>query len=256
MRKSTLLIMAILFMAGNLFAQVDTIVKPKDSLTVKYLLSSDFTFTTGNVESFNTVNKGQLELERRVIGWKLLAGYRYGLVDSTVNANELTVATFINFFPQNRVYGFINGGFEFSFLRGVQYRGYGGAGAGFRVVKDDVNEFEPYINILYEYTKFQDPIVINGDTTDIRQTARGVIGWTGLHKVFKKRLVITHNAKYQQSLQTLNDFRFDASVTLALPVFKILSVKTGAGFTYENIVIEGRKRGDFVFTFGILLTNI
>lgn len=250
--KKLYYLLAIIFLPFASIAQQDTI----DPLITRYLLSTDLSVTTGNINSFNTINKGQIELEKRVIGWKLLALYRYGKIDSTINANEFNISTFINFFPQNRVYGFVNGGFEFSFLRGVTYRAYGGVGAGFRVVKNELNEFEPYINVVYEYTKFQSPVVVGGDSSDVRQMARGVIGWNGIHKVFNKKLVITHNAKYQQSLQQANDVRFEANLNLALPVFKILSVKTGFGYTYENIVIAGRLRNDFLFTFGILLTNI
>lgn len=257
MKKLTLsaiaLLLAGIFLQG--WSQTDAPAEPQDSLTVKYMLSADISVTAGNVTSFNSLNKGQLELEKRVIGFKLLASYRYGKVDSVINGNELVTAAYINLFPKNRVYGFINGGFEFSFLRGVQYRGYGGLGAGFRVVKTENHEFEPYINFLYEYTKFVEPVIINGDSIYERHTARGVLGWAGMHKFAKGKLLLLHNFKYQQSLTLKEDLRLDANISLSVPVFKFLSVKTGFGYTFENLVITGRKKSDFLFTFGVLLSN-
>jgi hypothetical protein len=237
-------------------AQTDTVRPQKDRLVIRYLLGSDFTFTLGNLNSFTTINKGQLDLERRVIGSKIMAQYRYGIIDSTVNSNELTTSLMISLFPQNRVYGFVNGGFETSFLRGIAYRGYGGLGTGFRVIKTEIHQFEPYINFIYEYNKYREPIQVTPDTIFVLQTFRGVIGWTGLHKVIKNKMAITHNFKYQQSLIKAENFRFEGNIVITYPIIKILSVKAGFTGTYENVVPEARKKADFIWTLGIALSNL
>lgn len=237
-------------------AQTDTVQPKKDPLIIKYLVSSDFTFTLGNLNSFTTINKGQLDLEKRVIGTKILAQYRYGIIDSTVNSNELNTSIMISLFPKNRVYGFVNGGFETSFLRGVKYRGYGGLGVGFRVIKTDSHQFEPFINFIYEYNKFAEPIQTTPDTSFILQTFRGIVGWTGLHKVINNKMAIAHNFKYQQSLTQADNFRFEGSISITYPIIKILSVKAGFIGTYENVVPETRKKADFIWTLGIALSNL
>lgn len=253
----------ILFLSLSLstFAQTDssaTPEPPKDPLIVRYLISSDLSLTAGNLFSFTTVNKAQLELEKKVVGAKFFVSYRYGFLDSAENvtSNELVATALISLFPKKRVYAFMNGGYERSFLRGINYRAYGGLGANFRVVDTDNHKFEPYINVLYEYNKYASPIVFGDDTTDVVQTARGVVGWTGLHKVAKGKLIITHDAKYSQSLQVANNFRVEGNVALTVPIIKILNVKTAFGATYENVVPVGRKKADFIWTFGIVLTNI
>lgn len=256
MRKISILI---LFIYPHLsVAQTDTnaAVAKKDPLIIKYMVSSDFTFTLGNLRSFTTINKGQLELEKRVIGSKIFAQYRYGIIDSTVNSNELTTSLMVSLFPKNRVYGFINGGFETSFLRGIAYRGYGGLGAGFRAVKTENHEFDPYINFLYEYNKYRDPIETTPDTNYVLQTFRGVVGWTGLHRLVKKKLIIAHNFKYQQSLTIAENFRFEGSISISYPIIKILSVKAGFTGSYENVVPAGRRNEDFIWTLGIALSNL
>lgn len=237
-------------------AQTDTVQTKKDPLVIKYLVSSDFTFTLGNLNSFTTINKGQLDLEKRIIGTKILAQYRYGIIDSTVNSNELNSSIMISLFPKNRVYGFVNGGFETSFLRGIAYRGYGGLGAGFRVIKTDQHQFEPFINFIYEYNKYREPIQVTPDTSFVLQTFRGVIGWTGLHKVIKNKMAIAHNFKYQQSLTKAENFRFEGNIAITYPIIKILAVKAGFTGTYENVVPDDRKKADFIWTLGIALSNL
>lgn len=254
MKKSLLFL--VLLLPPILHAQTDTAQPKKDPLIIKYLVSSDFTFTLGNLNSFTTINKGQLDLERRVIGSKMMAQYRYGVIDSTVNSNELTTSLMISLFPQNKVYGFVNGGFETSFLRGISYRGYGGLGAGFRVIKTESHQFEPYINFIYEYNKYREPIEVTPDTSFVLQTFRGVIGWTGIHKVIKNKMAIAHNFKYQQSLTKAENFRFEGNIAITYPIIKILAVKAGFTGTYENVVPDARKNADFIWTIGIALSNL
>lgn len=256
MKKTAITLILLTLCSATLFSQSDTSKAKKDPLRVRYLLSSDFSFTLGNLVSFTTVNKGQLELEKRVIGFKFLAGYRYGTLDSVVNSNELNLSTYLSLFPQNRVYGFINGGFETSFLRSIKFRAYGGLGAGFRVIKTETHEFEPYVNFLYEFNRYDTPLPDDTIAPYDLQTFRGVVGWTGLHKVFKKKLIITHNFKYTQSLTIANNFRLEGNFNMALPIFKVFSIKTGVSVTYENVVPTGRKQTDFIWTIGAVLTNI
>lgn|GEM_PF-815861 len=257
MKQKFFTLVALVMMSGTvLHAQLDTAGQKRDSLIVKYMLSSDFTFTAGNLLSFTTINKGQLELEKRVIGWKLLAAYRYGTLDSVTNSNELNISTMISLFPRNIIYGFVNGGVETSFLRGITLRAYGGIGAGFRVIKTETNEFEPFVNGLYEYNRYKDPLPTDTISPYELQTFRGVVGWTGLHKVFKKKLIIMHNFKYTQSLTIANNYRIEGNLNLALPIIKIFSLKAGFSATYENVVPVDRKQADFIWTIGAILTNM
>lgn len=249
-------LLSLLLVPFTLFGQDSTQTKAKDTLKVKYLVSSDVSVTAGNLNSFTTVNKGQLDLEKRVWGINSTALFRYGTLDDKINSREFNVTTAASLFPKNRVYGFINGGYEFSFLRGFNNRAFGGAGISFRVFRKTNNKLETFFNTLYEFTEFNEPIVVDGDSSMTLSTARGVLGWTGTHKVFSQKLIITHAGKFQQSLQNLDNYRFEGNVNLTLPIFSVLSVKTGVQYTYENIVLDGRQNSDFIWTFGIVLTNI
>jgi hypothetical protein len=241
--------------ASNAYNDPDS-TRTRDTLIVKYRLASDLNITAGNLNSINSINNGQLDLEQRILGIRAMAGYRYGILEGDKNAEEFTSAIALNLFPKNRVYGFVNGGVESSFLRAFDFRGFAGAGASFRVLRSEDQKFEPFVNFLYEYTDFNAPILVQGDSTEILQVFRAVLGWTGTHKLFKQKLIITHNSRFQQSLQDLDNFRFEGGINFLMPVFKILSFRTGLSYTYENVVITGRQKTDFIWTFGVLLSNI
>ena len=230
--------------------------KPKDTtVTVKYLLSSDWTFTFGNYNSFITVNQGQLAVEQRIIGAKILSKYRYGAVEGVTNYNEFYVNADLLFFPKNTVYGFANGGLEFSFLRGVNLRAWGSLGVGFKVLNQNDHKFEPTITLNYEHSDFESPVLYRGDSTTLIETIITSIGWTGSHKFFKDKLLIVHNYKWSQDLLFATNYKFDGGVTLAVPIIKKLMVKTSLIGSYQNIVPINKKQGDLIWTIGFAWGN-
>lgn len=252
--KTILLAGMLMFGASALQAQAT---KPKDTtLTIKYLISSDWTFTFGNLNSFITVNQGQLNIEQRVIGTKLLARYRYGVLDSVVNNNEFYTNLDVLLFPKNRVYGFANGGFEFSFLRGINARAWGGLGAGFKVLNNDMHKFEPTVAFNFEHNSFANPVLYRGDSTFTVNTAIANIGWTGSHKFFKDKLRIVHNFLWTQDMLYATNYKFTGGLTISVPVIKNLTVKTSVLGSYNNVVPADKKPGDLIWTIGVAWGNI
>jgi hypothetical protein len=255
MKRNLLVAFALLFSAfGALYAQTT---KTKDTtLTFKYLISSDWTFTFGNLNSFITVNQAQFAIEQRVIGAKLAARYRYGALEGVMNYNEFYTNAELMFFPKKRVYGFLNGGAEFSFLRGVNLRAWGGLGAGFKVLNSSDHIFEPTVSVNYEYNNYSTPIVYRGDSTTIVQTAIANVGWTGSHKFFKGKMNLVHNFKYTQDLLFATNFKFDGGFTLSVPVIKHFMVKTAIVGSYQNVVPEGKRQADLIWTIGVAFGNM
>src|SRR5688572_26805472 len=161
---------------SGLFAQANT--RKKDStLVIKYLIGSDWNFTFGNVNSYISVNQAQFDLQQQVIGTKLQVRYRYGELESITNYNEFYSNAELILFPKNRVYAFLNGGAEFSFLRSVDLRAWGGLGAGFKVWNTVEHNFEPTVSVNYEYNKYSAPILYRGDSVDIVHTVVANLGW-------------------------------------------------------------------------------
>lgn len=258
MVRKGLVIVFLLFSANSILtAQNNKLILKKDTtVSIKYLVSSDWTFNFGNLNSFITLNQAQLSIEQKIIGTKIQARYRYGALEGVVNNNEFYSNAQLMFFPENRVYGFMNGGAEFSFLRGVNLRAWGGLGAGFKVLNTDDHKFEPVVSLNYEYNNYNTPILYRGDSTQIVQTGIANIGWTASHKFFKGKVVLVHNYKWTQDLIYATNYKFDGGFTLAVPVIKNFMVKTAIVGSYQNIVPEGKKQGDLIWTIGLAYGNI
>jgi len=256
MKKSWLVAVGFMMVSSlSLFSQTD--IKPKDTtLVIKYLISSDWTFTWGNLNSFITVNQGQLNIEQRIIGSKTLVRYRYGELAGITNYNEFYGNQEISFFPKNRVYAFVNGGAEFSLLRGVNLRAWGGAGAGFKVVNNDDHKFEPIVSFNYEYNNYSTPILYRGDSTMIVHTGIANVGWTGSHKFFRGRLVLAHNFLYTQDLLYADNFKFNGGFNLSVPIIRNLMVKTSLLGSFQNVVPADKKQGDLIWTIGVAWGNL
>jgi len=249
------LFISFLFFGTELCANITDSTAAKDTLRIKYLLSGDFSVSAGNLSSINTVNQGKLNLEKRVFALKNAVQYRYGIIDTITNANEFSATTSLSLFPQKRVSGFVNGGFESSLLRAFQARALSGAGVSFRAFNNEKNKLEPFVNLSYEYTLFNDSIVVENIKRLDLQTIGMVAGWTGNHKFFKNNVAVVHAAKFQQSLINTANYRFDSNLSITVPIFSVFSFRTGAQITYENIVISTRRNLDFLWTFGVSLSN-
>jgi hypothetical protein len=239
----------------GLFAQINN--RKKDStLVIKYLIGSDWNFTFGNVNSFITVNQAQLDLQQQVIGTKVLVRYRYGELEKITNYNEFYSNAELMFFPKNRVYGFVNGGAEFSFLRSVNLRAWGGLGAGFKVWNTVEHVFEPNMSVNYEYNNYATPILYRGDSTSIVHTVVANIGWTGSHKFFGGKLLLVHNFKWVQDMLYATNYKFDGGFTLAVPVIKNLMFKTAIVGSYQNVVPPPKRQADLIWTIGLAWGNL
>lgn len=226
------------------------------TFNLKYLISSDWNFNFGNLNSFVTVNQGQLNIEQRVIGTKILVRYRYGELEGVVNNNEFYTNADLMLFPANRVYTFANGGVEFSFLRGVNLRAWGGLGAGFKVLNFDDQLFEPSVSFSFEHNNYSAPVLYRGDSLKIINTATVNIGWTGSHKFFKGKLVIVHNYKWTQDIIYAANYKFNGGLTLAVPIFKNFMAKTSIIGSFQNVVPVDKKQGDLIWTIGLAWGNM
>jgi hypothetical protein len=256
MKRSLLPLLFMIACTGSSFLYSQSTKTKDTTLTFKYLISSDWTFTFGNLNSFITVNQAQFDVQQRVIGAKVLARYRYGAIEGVQNYNEFYSNAELMLFPKNRVYAFANGGAEFSFLRGVNLRAWGGLGAGFKVLDMEDHKFEPTISFNYEYNNYTTPILYRGDSTSVVNTAIANIGWTGSHKFLKGKMSLVHNYLYNQDLLFASNFKFNGGFTLGYKVYKNLMVKTAIVGSYQNVVPVGKKQGDLIWTVGLAWGNL
>lgn len=253
--RITILVLFMLYWSGSIFAQLNK--KPVDTtLSIKYLISSNWNVTFGNLNSFVTVNQGQLAIEQRVIGTKILARYRYGELGGAVNNNEFYINGDLMLFPENRVYTFANGGAEFSLLRAVNVRAWGGLGAGFRVLDFDDQLFEPTVSVNFEHNDYSSAVLYRGDSVKIINTGSVNLGWTGSHKFFKGKLTVVHNYKWTQDIIYAANYKFTGGLTLEVPLFKNFMATTSVLGSFQNVVPVNKKQGDLIWTIGLAWGNM
>jgi hypothetical protein len=84
---------------------------------------------------------------------------------------------------------------------------------------------------------------------------RATIWVNGKYKVFKDKLILSHESYYQPSLEESNNFRWQADLGIELPIFKFLNFKINYIHTFESVVIENQSRDDTFLTFGFTIKN-
>ena len=254
--KRILLITLSTFVLSSVFPQQTFKTKnPKDSLTLSYRIGTDFSMSFGNVNSYNSLNEGYLEVDQRIIGFDALARYRYGWLAGTQNASELQTNLNIKIYPRYWVYAFAKGGVESSFMRATSLRGFVGGGAEFRPIDNEKHTFKPYIGYMFEHNDYREPILLANDSAYTWTTHRGIVGWSGVHKFAKGRIILTHNFNWVHSFVNFKRYRFYGSIDILIPVWKMITIRTAFYGSYDNLVPIGFVSQDMLFTVGILATN-
>lgn len=252
---SQLFLLIICFSIHTVHAQPSRQNKKKDTTQLKYLINSNFNMTTGNENNINTYSQGLLSYNRKNIGFHFKINYYYEEDQHEMDANEFTTDLRINILPKHRLYGFVNSGYEHSYLRLHNLRIYNGLGIAYRLLDQNTQHLTPQIGFLYEFTDYMSPLVINSTYYHKRNSFRAKIGWSGAHDLLKNHLHIRHYLMYNQSIQVANDFRIRASAGFEVPLYKILKFELGASINYENIVPINTLNFDFIFYFGLTVAN-
>ncbi|WP_246062586.1 DUF481 domain-containing protein [Mesohalobacter halotolerans] len=109
----------------------------------------------------------------------------------------------------------------------------------------------------YEKTRFSenDFILSEYDGKDIIETQRATLWLSGKHKVFKGKIILTHESYYQPSLEDGGNYRWQTDLGLELPLWKYLNFKINYTHTFESIVIANQKRRDNILTFGFKIKS-
>ncbi len=84
---------------------------------------------------------------------------------------------------------------------------------------------------------------------------RGTIWINGRYKLFKNKLILSHESYYQPSLEEGNNYRWQADFGLEVPVWKFLNFKINYLHTFESIVQENQAQDDRFLTLGFTIKN-
>ncbi len=68
-------------------------------------------------------------------------------------------------------------------------------------------------------------------------------------------MMLTHESYVQPSLERSDNYRWEAEVSLGLPLWKFLDFKINYRHTFESVVITSQRQEDRFFTFGFTLKS-
>ncbi|MEL6658872.1 MAG: DUF481 domain-containing protein [Bacteroidota bacterium] len=244
----------VLFFPTVLLAQINE----SDSLKFKANLSLSGFWQRGNVTT--SIFRARTDVNYRP--WKKWVfktqnSYVYQAFGGLRADEDLLSLNFLYFNPDQKVYPFILGFGSTSFRREIRLRYLFGAGFTVNVLRGQQNWLKFSLSSEYEQTDFErasfNRPVYNDDNSI--HTFRGTLWINGNYHLFKNKLILTHESFVQPSLERSDNYRWEAEISLGLPLWKFLDFKINYRQTVERIVITGQQQQDRFLTFGFTLKS-
>ena len=232
--------------------------KPKDSTKVKADLSVTGFWQGGNVETLIFRTTGNVSFNvLDDVKFRTQNSYVYQAFGGDKADEDILSLNFINFFPDKRIHPLVLGFFSTNFRREIDYRYLAGGGFSYSILKKTKQQLNMSLTAEYEHTEF--------DTTDFNEneydglseinTWRSTLWMKGRYKLFKEKMIVTHEMFFQPSLEASKNFRWRLDLGLEFPVWKWMNFKINYLRTYESIVVAGQLQEDEFLTFGLTLKN-
>ena len=200
-------------------------------------------YSTGTVERiyFTTSHTANFKLTTH---WLLpaSASFSYGKQDGLLREREL-MGLLTPTYQRGRVKYYLLADAEQSNLRAIARRFVVGAGAGYTLYTDTLNN-EVGISqfFLYEHTEYLTGLLREVPRSSTRLKLR--LGGSG-------PVVLTGLLYYQPSLQNVaHDYRVNLTSGLNFNVSKHLALTAAFSYSYESIAVEGRAPGNSNLTVG------
>ena len=224
-------------------ARTDSVTVPKPLHVVRYKLSADGTFTSGNV------NRQLLQLASS-IDYALSNLFRlstnpsfvYGRQGGLLAERELFGDLRATYRPERRLYYLTFGSYERSNLRQINNRWTIAGGAGYKLLQRKKAYLSVTNVLMQEFTDFYELPTIN----IVRNSTR----LFGEYTFGDNRWTLTHTALYQPAIGQYN-VRWNATLSLQVKLNTALSLRTSLANAYESLVVPGRQNNDLRFTVGL-----
>lgn len=233
-------------------------INESDTLKVKANLSLTGFYQGGNVETLIFRAKSDFSF-KPLKKWvfKTQNSFVYQAFDKEKADADILSLNFLYFNPERKIYPLVLGILSTNFRREIDFRYLLGAGVNFQILTTKNSWLKIAISSEYEKTDFA-KADFNRSEYDGNQsinTFRGTFWVNGKYKLFKKKVVVTHEFYVQPSLEQSNNFRWQADVGLELPLWKFLNFKINYLHTFESVVIQNQKQKDNILTFGFTLKS-
>lgn len=233
-------------------------VNESDSLKLKADLSLTGFFQGGNVQTVIFRAKSEVNFKPwKNWVFKTKNSYIYQEFGRVKADEDILSLNFLYLNPERKFYPLVLGFVSTNFRREIDLRSLLGVGVTYQVINTEKNWLKVSLSSEYEQTRFKetDFNISSYDGVNSIKTMRATIWVNGKYKVFKDKLILSHESYYQPSLEESNNFRWQADLGIELPIFKFLNFKINYIHTFESVVIENQSRDDTFLTFGFTIKN-
>lgn len=238
----------------SLFAQINE----SDTLNFKANLSLTGFYQGGNVETLIFRAKSDLSFKPfKKWVYKTSNSYVYQEFGQDKADEDILSLNFLYLNPERKFYPLALAFISTNFRRKIDLRYLLGGGVTYKVLDKKEEWLKVALSSEYEKTKFgsTDFIISKYDGNENIETFRATIWLNGKHKVFKNKMIITHESYYQPSLEDKNNYRWQTDIGLELPLWKHLNFKINYMHTFESVVIANQKRRDNILTLGFKIKS-
>jgi hypothetical protein len=136
--------------------------------------------------------------------------------------------------------------YDHNFAQGLNLQQIYGAGLGWTVLQDSLQQLDVKTDVHYEMQNFQPPTV-----------SQNLIGSTfgeAYKRTLPAKLLFTESGTYIQSWNNLQAYSAIGNIGLAMPVYKRFSLSVNALDNYLNNPAFGYKKNSFQFVTGVTYT--
>jgi Protein of unknown function, DUF481 len=154
-----------------------------------------------------------------------------------------------------RLFGFVNAAFDHSNSQGLQLQQTYGAGLGYTILKDAVQELDIKGEVAYINYSYLDVILANGQ--HIPQPGRHLIGAViteTYNRSFAKGILFHEQVAFTPAFNDTSAYSTLGTVSLSVPVYKRLALSIGAVDSYLNEPPPEFKKNSFQFYTNIAYT--
>jgi hypothetical protein len=155
----------------------------------------------------------------------------------------------------NRLFGFVDAAFDHSSSQGLQLQQTYGAGIGYTVLKDAVQELDLKAELAYIHYDYSDQILPDG--TMVPQPGKHLIGGVitqTYNRNFPKGIVLHEQLAFTPAFNDTDAYSALGTVNLSIPVYKRLAFTIGTVDSYLNEPPSGFKRNSFQFITNLAYT--
>jgi hypothetical protein len=155
---------------------------------------------------------------------------------------------------QPRFYALVDTSQDHDFSQGLKWQQVYGGGIGWTAVKSPVQELDVKAEVHYEKQQYFSPVLTAGVVPGPPQPDANFIGSTigeNYTRQLPRKMVFTETGTYLPAWSELHDYAANISATLAMPVFKRLSLSITTTDNYLNDPQVGYQKNSYQFVTGV-----